>query len=351
MTHNEDTLLQREGIEPIPAPSLMDGGGIVLNPEHDSKTHRRVIMSDVANPQETGDDVQEQQDTQHDSVVTQEFKLHPKLSGPSGQAMARLITGHLMDGTKREPLDDEAVMLTLNVKAEELEDVRLSAQYIMDHPQSITQVVSGDNGEQGVSPTEADQHNQMIGELIKIRDTRIGGRDKISRAQMATYLEFFSDYEGENYLERPLEHPVIEALELNEAQLLAIAVNGKSAIGRDFGKAKDDIYVSLWNEWAGERQEKRGGASVPTNHMWIKGTLAAAEAIAMYNLEHGIGQEEPEAAQVEEATQDESVAEQIEATEEQPEGTVEEVEEVLGTDTRDQDGREDEDSGDEQPQE
>lgn len=118
--------------------------------------------------------------------------------------------------------------------------------------------------------------------LLKDHKEKVLGKDKISRSQMASYLEFFkTDPEtGEvaETLEDVMSHPLIaDVLGEYDAEMLAkIAKQGKSALGEK-AKDVDETYIAMWNEW---KDNSGHGSSVPKSHMWLKGVVAAALLIS-----------------------------------------------------------------------
>jgi hypothetical protein len=118
--------------------------------------------------------------------------------------------------------------------------------------------------------------------LLKDHKERVLGKDKISRSQMASYLEFFkTDPETGEVAEDMgdvMAHPLLTDVlgEYDTEMWAKIAKQGKSALGEK-AKDVDEKYIAMWNEW---KDNSGHGSSVPKSHMWLKGVVAAALLIA-----------------------------------------------------------------------
>jgi hypothetical protein len=91
--------------------------------------------------------------------------------------------------------------------------------------------------------------------------------DRIREAQARTYLAFL----GEDSMAHPLFTQILAGL--TPDQLTALANVGKSAIPN--GRLLDKKFVAMWEDWAAKQP-----GPVPVSHMWIKGVVAFALALA-----------------------------------------------------------------------
>jgi hypothetical protein len=115
-----------------------------------------------------------------------------------------------------------------------------------------------------------------IADLLR-RSQALVVRDSISRPQMESYVAFLGD--------QPLQHPLMAGVlgEYDRVMWERIARDGKSALGEKSGEV-DRAYIAMWEEWQ-ETQPNRP----PRSHIWLKGVVAAALAIADTRLVRGEG--------------------------------------------------------------
>lgn len=109
-----------------------------------------------------------------------------------------------------------------------------------------------------VEETEETTQTDRLGDLARAATAKLSA-DRISRLQVASYLAFFEDT---TFFEDALGAFDQEALH-------ALARDGKRAAN---GKELDADYVEAWEQWR--------PSSVPKSHMWIKGMVATALAVA-----------------------------------------------------------------------
>jgi hypothetical protein len=117
--------------------------------------------------------------------------------------------------------------------------------------------------------------------LLRDHKERVLGKDKISAAQMASYLNFLGyDPEAETPV-NPLEGAFFTEVlgGFNIDMLRRVALKGKSALGEK-AKEVDDAYIAMWEEWKDGLSNRP-----PKSHMWLKGVVAAALLIAEHHGE------------------------------------------------------------------